>query len=186
MEEYKIITLDNGIRAIFAKRDNFHRTSVRVRVYAGSVHEEKPGAAHFFEHILFQGSEEFPSEKQLDDYCDQNAIFINARTTKFDTVYMVDGLEAESSIKVAAQLVFHPLINEESVENERNAILEETKSYQFAPGSEAFRTQRSVTGGEAYGSLITGTVLDVEAITYRDLLDFHQAQYRPENMLVVI
>ena len=42
--------------------------------------EELPGLAHFLEHMVFMGSEKFPSENGFDSFVNKNGGFDNAHT----------------------------------------------------------------------------------------------------------
>ncbi len=178
--------LKNGIKVVCINQPNFAKTSVRIKIFAGSLHEEKPGVAHFFEHIIFQGTKDFPSEKLLDEFCDKNAIFKNAKTTKMDTVFMTDGIDLEPTVRIATQLAFFPKLTEESLNNELNAVLEEARGVQFSPGIKAKLKQAREFGGAKYAELITGTVEQIAEISHQDLIKFHKRHYQPENTLIVI
>ena len=67
MKEPKIITLSNGLKVIFLDKKEAFSVSVCAIVRAGSKYENRDevGAAHFFEHMLFEGTEKFPNSKKL-------------------------------------------------------------------------------------------------------------------------
>ena len=186
MSKSLLTTLDNGAKVLCLQRPNFHTSSVRIKIYAGSLHETVPGSAHFFEHIAFQGTDDFPSQQELEDYCNENAIFKNAYTSKVETVFFADGLELDATLKVATQIAYHPLITEESLEKERAAVIDEARGFQFAPGADAMKEHLIAIGGEPCGNLICGTIDQIERITHKDLLEFHSKQYHTNNTLIVV
>jgi predicted Zn-dependent peptidase len=186
MKNAELVTLDNGTKLLCLHRPNFHTSSVRIKIFAGSLHESTPGSAHFFEHIAFQGTEKFPSQTILEEFCENNAIFKNAYTTKVDTVFFADGLELESTLQVATQLAYHPLLTPESLEKERAAVIDEARSYQFAPGADALSQHLKNIGGDKYGELITGTIDQIEKVTHKDLIDYHATNYHTNNSLIII
>jgi len=186
MKNEKLIVLDNGAKLLCLQRPNFHTSSVRIKIFAGSLHETTPGSAHFFEHIAFQGTDEFPSQKILEEYCEKNAIYKNAYTSKVDTVFCADGLELDSTLKIATQLAYHPLLTPESLEKERDAVIDEARSYQFAPGTEALKQHLIAIGGDSYGDLITANIEQIEKLTHKDLIEYHDTHYHTNNSLIIV
>ena len=128
----KLIKLPSGLRVICLNRPHFKTTSVRLKVFAGSLHSKNPAVAHFFEHICFQGTKKFPTQKKLNDFCDKNSIYKNAYTNKTETAFYVDGPDLEKVLSTAIELAFNPLITEQSLENERRAVIEEARPEQFS------------------------------------------------------
>ena len=65
--EYAVDDLDNGLRLVTVPTEHSGIVSVYIVVAVGSRHEIEPGRsgfAHFFEHMMFRGSENFTSEQQ--------------------------------------------------------------------------------------------------------------------------
>lgn len=83
------LTLANGLRVILHAAPHLKRCAAVVRVAAGS-HDAPlawPGLAHFLEHLLFLGTERFPTGEGLMTYVQQHGGQVNAstreRTTEF-------------------------------------------------------------------------------------------------------
>ncbi len=186
MDNGKLIELNNGLRVLCFHKENFKTSSVRIEVFAGSLHEIVPASAHFFEHICFQGTKKFPSQKALNSFADINAVYKNAYTNQTETVFSTDGPELESVLELATQIAFYPLLTEECLEKERAAVIDEARSVQYSPGITANQKQWTALGGEKFARLVTGTIEQIENVTHKDLTAFHQAQYRPGNTLIVV
>ena len=89
--------LDNGLRyAIRRNAEPPGRVSLRLRIAAGSLHEaeDQRGVAHFLEHMVFNGSRNFPDVENLLGRMQRLGIAFGAHAnayTSFDeTVYMLD------------------------------------------------------------------------------------------------
>jgi predicted Zn-dependent peptidase len=68
MTEYLCDTLDNGLRVISVPMPHHHSAEVMIYIGVGSRHEttHKAGVSHFLEHMLFKGTEDFPSGLALE------------------------------------------------------------------------------------------------------------------------
>lgn len=187
--KFSLETLPNGLDAIFINQPHWVSNSARLIVNAGSLHEDDSaptGVAHFFEHVTFQGTDSFPSVEDLNDYADDNGISKNAFTSRNQTRFVADGFDLEPVIEVVTQLALAPKLDANSLERERNAIVDEARSHQFRPDAEASRLQQTRYAGKKFARLCTGTVDEIMAITPDHLQKFHEQHYRLGNMLLVV
>lgn len=70
-QDYVLEELDNGLRVMIVKTDYPDVVSLQIPVSVGSrdeVEEGKTGFAHFFEHMMFKGSEKFPQAEYSKTY----------------------------------------------------------------------------------------------------------------------
>ncbi|TMP31340.1 peptidase M16 [Pseudoalteromonas rubra] len=68
-QDYVLEELDNGLRVMVVKTDYPDVVSLQIPVSVGSRNEVEPGRtgfAHFFEHMMFKGSEKFPQDVYAD------------------------------------------------------------------------------------------------------------------------
>ncbi|CCQ09895.1 Peptidase M16-like [Pseudoalteromonas luteoviolacea B = ATCC 29581] len=68
-QDYVLEELDNGLRVMIVKTDYPDVVSLQIPVSVGSRNEVeagKTGFAHFFEHMMFKGSEKFPQDVYSD------------------------------------------------------------------------------------------------------------------------
>ena len=62
---YLMRDLDNGLRVIVVRTDYPDIVNLQIPVQTGSRNEVEPGKsgfAHFFEHMMFRGTEQYPPE----------------------------------------------------------------------------------------------------------------------------
>src|SRR5687768_7037648 len=129
-------TLANGLR--YAVRRNALPTgqvSIRIRIDAGALHEQdqERGWAHYVEHMLFRGTENYPDRQARQIWAQLGASFgsdSNARTGPTDTVYRLDLPHAErapldTSLSVLADMMIRARFDSAAVEAERPVILAE-------------------------------------------------------------
>ena len=102
-----------------------------IAVNAGSFNDPKDrqGLAHFLEHMIFMGSEKYPDEDAYSEHISQNGGYCNAYTefewTNYQFQVSYSGLE--KALDMAAANFTSPLLLEEAVEREINAVESEFK-----------------------------------------------------------
>ena len=113
------------------------KASLRLAVHAGSVDEIGPhtGVAHFVEHMMFNGTEQYPENELIDVLRGFGAAFgadINAYTTFDETVYELDvpndGDSLEAGMNILDQWLSHATFDPDQVEGERGVITDEWRS----------------------------------------------------------
>ena len=191
-------TLPNGL--VYYVRENDRpggSASLRLAVRAGSVNEtgEHRGVAHFVEHMLFNGTAEFPENELIDVLRGFGASFgadINAYTSFDETVYQLevpnDRDSLDTGMRVLEQWLSHATIDPAQVEAERGIILDEWRtSTQTVEGRLFDVAQRLYLGGTAYeGSDPIGTDADIRDVPAEELRRFYDDWYRPDNAAVVV
>jgi len=102
-----------------------------IAVNAGSFNDPKDrqGLAHFLEHMIFMGSEKFPQEDAYSEHISKNGGTCNAYTefewTNYQFQVTYSGLE--KALDMAAALFTSPLLLEDAVDREINAVESEFK-----------------------------------------------------------
>lgn len=132
--------LENGLRyVIIPNAEPPKRVSLRLHIDAGSLHEadDQQGVAHFLEHMVFNGSKNFPDPKELIPQMERLGIAFGAHAnayTSFDeTVYMLDLPNlAEPTLQLAFTVMGDfadgALLKSEEIDKERGVILSEKNS----------------------------------------------------------
>ena len=196
--EVTIGTLENGLTYYLRHNDDPGKNlAVRLLVNVGSVDEtdEQLGIAHFVEHMLFNGTTDFPGLSlgvALREIGVELGPDINASVGHDRTVYQV---EVRLDEPHKAPLVFHALsqmasaavFEDEAVESERGVVLDEYRlSVESVNGFIGREFDRIYTQGTPYeGRDPIGTVETVNAMTAEDLRAFYEKWYVPANMAVV-
>jgi coenzyme PQQ biosynthesis probable peptidase PqqF len=119
-------TLANGLRVTLRHAPDLKRSAAALRVAAGShdVPLAWPGLAHFLEHLLFLGTERFPTGEGLMAYVQGHGGQVNARTSERTTDFFFElppqafggGLERLSDMLV------HPCMNLDDQLREREVL----------------------------------------------------------------
>lgn len=188
VESIQVEQLESGLRAAFVNLPHFRTHSARLTVGAGSVHEtpDAYGAAHFLEHVTFQGTEAMPDEADVHRYSEEKGLAQNAFTNQMFTTYIADGYDLESVGFFVSQLGLRPALTTEALEGERKPIVDELRGYASSPYFNVGIAHARATRGELYSRPIGGTIDDVQRMTPEALRSFHQRHYRLGNAVLVL
>jgi len=123
---YKHITLPNQMQCLLVSDEEADKSAASLDVNVGFALDPKPyfGCAHFLEHMLFQGSEKYPSEKEYFEYMKSNGGMCNAYTWLDNTNYHFEcSTQAlEGGLDRLAQFFIAPLIGEDNAKREMEAV----------------------------------------------------------------
>ncbi len=86
---YERSVLDNGLRVLTSSMPHTHSVAVTVYIGAGSryEHEDMAGVSHFLEHMIFKGTEKWPTARELAGKIDGVGGVMNGATDRELTLY---------------------------------------------------------------------------------------------------
>lgn len=190
--------LDNGMHYYVRENDNpGAKADLRLAVRAGSVDEfEAPtGVAHFLEHMLFNGTEQFPENELINVLRSFGASFgpdINAYTSFDETVYSLvvpaDDEAVGLGLDVLAEWLSAATLDTEDVFAERGVVLDEWRVRTQSNDGRLFEVAADMfLGGTPYeGRSPIGTSASIEEMADGDLRPFYDAWYRPDNVALIV
>ncbi len=198
-DEVLIGQLDNGFSYYLRSNDSPGESVViYLAIDAGGLVDppEARGAAHFLEHMLFNGTEEY-SKNELDqvlrDIGTEFGADLNAYTSADETVYILDfkldDPEAlDLAFSVLSQWASAATLLSEDVEDERGIVIDE---HRLRDESAAGRIGAAIDElyylGTVYEGLqIGGTEESNATVTPEQLREYYDTWYRPDNMAVVV
>ena len=189
----RVRDLPNGLRAVTVKTPYSNIVALYVVVQVGSRNEVEPGRsgfAHLFEHMMFRGTERFPSEK-WEEIMQAAGAETNAYTTDDRTVYhaVFSKEDLEPILDLEADRFQNLEYSEEIFRTETRAVLSEyNKSFAdpMRKLDEQLRNRAFTT--HTYKHTTMGLIEDVEAMPemYDYGLEFFDRYYRPEYTVVSI
>ena len=191
--EYAVRDLDNGLRAIVVPTDLPDIVSVQIVMGTGSrdeVEEGRSGFAHFFEHMMFRGTENMSSEAYQDALKrmggDQNAYTSDDRTVYHTTLLAED---LDEMLAMEADRFQNLSYSEPDFRTEALAVLGEYNKNFANPIQKLFEVQRKAAFRDhTYRHTTMGFIEDIEAMpeAYDYAQSFFDRFYRPENAVVLI
>ena len=170
-----------------------HARSVAVCVYVGvgSRYEPKAmaGVAHFVEHMVFKGTNTWPTARQLSEAIEVRGGSHNAMTDRETTVYYtkVPADAVETAIDVLSEMVCSPLFEDSEFQKERAVILDELAMVEDAPGElVGVLMDQLLWPDHPMGANVAGVPETVSALTREQAQAFRQRHYTSENIVVAV
>jgi zinc protease len=190
--------LPNGLRyAVMSNARPEGGISIRLGVNVGSFEESdaERGAAHFVEHMVFNGSKNFP-EGAVDRIFQPMGVAFgrdqNAATGLFSTIY---GLDLRTTAKAPVETAFKwvrdvadgALFQDKAVERERGVIMAERET-DLSPMENTREAMRQFQGRglRSTDRDPIGTVESLRHLNGPMLREFYKRWYRPDNAMVVV
>lgn len=191
--DYELYTLDNGLDVILHQDNTAPVVTVGVMYHVGAKDEVegRTGFAHFFEHLLFEGTKNIERGEWF-DIVSANGGQNNANTT-FDRTYYYETFPSnnlELGLWMESERMFHPVINQIGVDTQNEVVKEEKRTrVDNAPyGKIIYSTGINpyMFKKHPYKGSVIGTMEDLDAAELDEFLDFFDKFYGPNNATLVI
>ncbi len=186
MTEHRTTTLPGGVRVITERIANVRSVALGFWIGTGSAMEsdDQAGISHLLEHMLFRGTDSYRSH-EIDEIFDAMGAEINAGTDRETTSLYTRVLDRhlKRAFDVAAEMVWRPRF--ESLEAEREVVLEEIAMYEDDPQDRVFDVLgEAVFGSHPLGRAVIGSAEVVGAVTHEQLQAFHAERYAPQSIVI--
>ncbi|RRR69750.1 MAG: insulinase family protein [Candidatus Viridilinea halotolerans] len=180
-----------GLRLIVEELPHTYSVSLGCFIGAGARHEApvRSGAAHFIEHMLFKGSQRYPTARTISQTIEGVGGLLNASTSYEATVYYakVATIHFERSVQLLSDMLLHPLFELHEIEKERRVIIEELRGLQDAPGDWVHdMLQQTMWAQTPLGRDIAGNIETVSLLSRNDLAEFWQRHYNRSNIVISV
>lgn len=187
-EEYD---LDNGLHVILHQDNNAPvvTTSVMYHVGAKDENPEKTGFAHFFEHLLFEGTENI-ARGDWRKIVSSRGGQMNANTTQDRTYYYVSfpSNNLELGLWLESERLMHPVINKIGVDTQSEVVQEERRMrYDNSPYGR-WREQMYINlfKKHPYRWQTIGSLEHLANASLEDFKEFNKKYYVPNNAVLVV
>lgn len=183
--------LDNGLHVILHQDKTAPVVAVSVMYHVGSKDEEtqRTGFAHFFEHLLFEGSNNIKRGdffKLVSSNGGQN----NANTTYDRTFYfeIFPSNQLELGLWLESERMLHPVINEVGVKTQNEVVKEEKRlRIDNAPyGKFTEKIFSHLFDGHPYRWQPIGSMEHLDAAKLDEFIAFFKKYYAPNNAVLTI
>jgi predicted Zn-dependent peptidase len=189
--EFQEFTLDNGLRVILHQDKSTPIVAVSVMYHVGSKNEkpELTGFAHFFEHLLFEGTENI-GRGEYDKYVEKAGGTLNANTSMDRTFYfeILPSNQLELGLWLESERMLHAKVETVGIETQRSVIKEERRQqYENRPyGRFLEEIMRRAYKVHPYRWPVIGSMEHIGAAQDQDFKDFYANFYVPNNAIVSI
>lgn len=187
-EEYD---LSNGMHVIL-HQDNTApvvTTSVMYHVGAKDENPERTGMAHFFEHLLFEGTKNIERGEWF-NIVTSNGGSNNANTTDDRTYYyeVFPSNSLELGLWMESERLMHPIINQIGVDTQNEVVKEEKRlRVDNAPyGKFIENVKRNIFKKHPYKGTTIGKMAHLDAASLEEFQAFNKKFYVPNNAVLVV
>jgi len=183
--------LPNGMHVILHQDNSTPIVAVSILYHVGSKNEVagRTGFAHFFEHLMFEGSANIP-RGDYDKITLTAGGTLNANTSQDRTFYyeLLPSNQLELGLWLESERLVHLRIDSTGVETQRAVVKEERKqSYDNRPyGSVIEKTMENAYKVHPYKWTPIGYPQDLNKATLQEFMDFHSIYYVPNNATLSI
>lgn len=189
--EFEEYDLDNGMHVIL-HQDNTAPvviTSVMYHVGAKDENPERTGFAHFFEHLLFEGTENIKRGEWF-NIVSSNGGSNNANTTDDRTYYyeVFPSNAVELGLWMESERLMHPIINQIGVDTQNEVVKEEKRlRVDNQPyGNLLAEIKKNLFFKHPYRWATIGSMDHLDAATLEEFQAFNKKFYVPNNAVLVV
>ena len=189
--EFEQLQLDNGLEVILHQDKTTPIVALAVMYHVGSKNEkpDRTGFAHFFEHLLFEGSENI-ERGQFDKYIQDAGGTLNAYTSSDVTCYfeILPSNQLELGLWLESERMLHAKVEDKGIETQREVVKEEMRQrYDNRPyGTFRMETLKRAYQRHPYQWPTIGSMDHLNAATESDYVNFYKDFYVPNNAVLVI
>jgi len=187
-EEYD---LDNGLHVILHQDNSVPIVTTSVLYHVGSKDEnpERTGFAHFFEHLLFEGTKNIPKGKWF-SIVTGNGGSNNAYTTD-DFTYYYENFPSNNlklGLWMESERMLHPIIDQTGVDTQNEVVKEEKRMrYDNSPyGKWNEEVKSYLYKLHPYSRTTIGKMEHLDAATLEEFMAFNKKYYIPNNATLTV
>jgi len=183
--------LKNGLHVVLHKDQTAPVVAVSVMYHVGSKDEQtnRTGFAHFFEHLLFEGSDNIKRGEFM-KIVSSNGGQNNANTSQDRTFYyeIFPSNQLETGLWLESERMMHPVINEIGVKTQNEVVKEEKRlRVDNQPyGNFIAEIMKRLFTKHPYNWVPIGSMEHLDAATLQEFIAFNKKYYTPNNAVLVI
>ena len=191
--KYESFTLNNGLTVVVHEDHKVPMIAVNVWYHVGSKNEKfgKTGFAHLFEHLMFNGTENYNSEYfepfEKIGSTDQNGTTNSDRTNYFQNV-PTNALDL--ALWMESDRMGHLLgvVDQEKLDEQRGVVQNEKRQGENQPYGRAFSkiSESAFPKGHPYSWSTIGSMEDLDAASLEDVQDWFKTYYGPNNAVLAL
>jgi secreted Zn-dependent insulinase-like peptidase len=193
--DYAAMTLENGLRVVLVSDPDTDKAAASLDVNVGAFQDpdDRPGLAHFLEHMLFLGTKKYPDADAYKEFISNHGGMDNAFTSSEDTTYFfdIDKDYLDGALDRFAQFFIAPLFNEKYVQREKNAVDSEYRLKIKDDGRRIYEVLKATANPEHPYSHFTVGNLDSlsdreDSKTRDELIRFYKNHYSANLMTLAV
>jgi len=189
--KFERYTLSNGLKVILHEEHSTPIVVVSVLYHVGSKNEnpERTGFAHFFEHLLFEGSENV-GRGEFDKYLSGAGGVNNANTSQDRTYYyeVLPSNQLPLALWLESERMLHAKVETKGIETQRQVVKEERRQRIDNQPYGRFLEEMAVRlfKQHPYRWTPIGSMEHLDNATESDYVNFYKDFYVPNNAVLTI
>lgn len=192
--KYEQYTLDNGLKVVLHQDLSDPLVAIAIQYHVGSGREKpgKTGFAHFFEHMLFQRSENLPRNAFFQKIANLGGEFngsTNSDGTNYYEAVPRDAMEKILWMESDRMGFFINTVTQGGLEREIDVVSNEKRqNYDSQPygHSSTIMAKEMFPAGHPYSWTTIGEIADLKSATLDDVKEFYHTYYVPNNATLVL
>ena len=188
---YEKFTLPNGLTVIVHEDHKIPVVAVNIWYHVGSKDElpGKTGFAHLFEHLMFNGTENY-NDEYFGPFQQVGATDMNGTTNADRTNYFenVPTPALDLALWMESDRMGHLLgvVNEEKLNEQRGVVQNEKRQGENQPYGRVFLQAGKATfpQGHPYSWSTIGSMADLNAASLEDVQEWFKTYYGPNNAVL--
>ena len=191
--EFETFTLDNGLTVVVHEDRKVPMVAVNIWYHVGSKNEKpgKTGFAHLFEHLMFNGTENYNAEYfepfEKIGATDQNGTTNSDRTNYFQNV-PTNALDL--ALWMESERMGHILnvIDQDKLDEQRGVVQNEKRQGENQPYGQVWNAigEAVFPKGHPYSWSVIGSMDDLNAATLDDVKEWFESYYGPTNAVLAL
>lgn len=188
---YEEYNLDNGLHVILHQDDSAPVVTTSVMYHVGGKDrtEGRTGFAHFFEHLLFEGTKNIERGKWF-EIVSSNGGQNNANTSQDRTYYyeVFPSNNLELGLWLESERMLHPVIDQKGIDTQQEVVKEEKRlRYDNRPYGQLITVVgQNLFSKHPYKDPNIGYMKDLDAATIEDVVSYNKKYYVPNNAVLVV
>jgi len=190
---YEKYVLQNGLRLIVHEDHKAPIVAVNLWYDVGSADEKerKTGFAHLFEHLMFNGSENY-NDDYFKPFDRVGATGMNGTTSEDRTNYfqVVPTTALDMALWMESDRMGHLLgaIDQARLDEQRGVVQNEKRQGENEPYGKDFNviTENTFPHGHPYDHTVIGSMEDLDAASLEDVQEWFKTYYGPTNAVLVV
>jgi len=193
--KFEEFDLDNGLHVILHQDNTAPVVNIGVmydvggKDLGGNGNPERTGFAHFFEHLLFEGTKNIERGKWFEIVASNGGS--NNANTSLDRTYYYEVFPSnnlELGLWMESERMLHPVIDKIGVDTQNEVVKEEKRSsYDNRPyGQILFAISENLFSVHPYKNKNIGEMEHLDAATLEEFIAYHKQFYGPNNAALVV
>ena len=189
--KFESFDLPNGLHVILHQDNSNPLVAVSVLYHVGSKDEipTRTGFAHFFEHLLFEGSENIGRGEYM-QLIQSNGGALNANTSNDRTFYyeILPSNQLELGLWMESERMLHAKIDQVGVDTQREVVKEEKRQRVDNQPYASFLSEMFMRAFKQhnYRWVPIGSMDHLNAATLEEFMAFYKKYYVPNNATLSI